>query len=84
MTRYKPIVGGLNRGDTSGIGLATARQFVNQGANVVVVRRSRPWVREAQKQSGANGVAIAAGLTKSTELASLFKQVRFDGLGSLP
>jgi NAD(P)-dependent dehydrogenase (short-subunit alcohol dehydrogenase family) len=63
-------------GGTSGIGLAAARQFIKEGATVVVIGRSPRSVGDAQKEIGANGIAIAADVTKSAELDSLFQQVR--------
>jgi NAD(P)-dependent dehydrogenase (short-subunit alcohol dehydrogenase family) len=63
-------------GGTSGIGLAAAKQFITEGAQVVVTGRSPRSAGEAQSEIGANGVAIAADVTKSTELDSLFQQVR--------
>jgi len=63
-------------GGTSGIGLAAARQFIKEGANVVVTGRNSRSVGDAQKELNANGVAIAADVTKSADLDSLFKQVR--------
>jgi NAD(P)-dependent dehydrogenase (short-subunit alcohol dehydrogenase family) len=61
---------------TSGIGLAAARQFIKEGATVVVTGRSPQSVGNAQKELGANAVAIAVDVTKSAELDSLFQQVR--------
>jgi NAD(P)-dependent dehydrogenase (short-subunit alcohol dehydrogenase family) len=63
-------------GGTSGIGLAAARQFIKEGAKVVAIGRSAQSVADAGKEIGANGVAIAADVTKSAELDSLFQQVR--------
>jgi NAD(P)-dependent dehydrogenase (short-subunit alcohol dehydrogenase family) len=63
-------------GGTSGIGLAAARQVIKEGAKVVVTGRSPQPVGGAQKELGANGIAITADVTKSAELDSLFKQVR--------
>jgi NAD(P)-dependent dehydrogenase (short-subunit alcohol dehydrogenase family) len=63
-------------GGTSGIGLAAARRFISEGAKVVVTGRSPQSVRDAQKELGANGIAIAADVTKSAELDALFRQVR--------
>ena len=61
---------------TSGIGLATAGQLTKEGAKVVVIGRSPQSVRDAQKELGANGIAIAADVTKSAELDSVFQQLR--------
>jgi NAD(P)-dependent dehydrogenase (short-subunit alcohol dehydrogenase family) len=63
-------------GGTSGIGLAAAKQFIKEGAKVVVTGRSPRSVGDAQNEIGANGVAIAADVTKSAELDALFQQVR--------
>jgi NAD(P)-dependent dehydrogenase (short-subunit alcohol dehydrogenase family) len=63
-------------GGTSGIGLAAARQFLKEGATVVVIGRSPRSVGDAQKEIGANGLAIAADVTKSAELDAVFQTVR--------
>jgi NAD(P)-dependent dehydrogenase (short-subunit alcohol dehydrogenase family) len=63
-------------GGTSGIGLAAARQFIKEGATVVVTGRSSQSVSAAQEELGANGIAIAADVTKSADLDALFKKVR--------
>jgi NAD(P)-dependent dehydrogenase (short-subunit alcohol dehydrogenase family) len=63
-------------GGTSGIGLAAAKQFIEEGAKVVVTGHSPQPIAHAQSKIGANGVAIAADVTKSAELDSLFQQVR--------
>jgi NADP-dependent 3-hydroxy acid dehydrogenase YdfG len=63
-------------GGTSGIGLAAARQFIAEGVTVVVIGRSPRSVGEAQKEIGTNGIAIAADVTKSTELDAVFQTVR--------
>jgi NAD(P)-dependent dehydrogenase (short-subunit alcohol dehydrogenase family) len=62
-------------GGTSGIGLAAARQFIKEGAKVVVTGRSSRSISDAQKELDAHGIAIAADVTKSADLDSLFKQV---------
>jgi NAD(P)-dependent dehydrogenase (short-subunit alcohol dehydrogenase family) len=62
-------------GGTSGIGLAAAKQFIKEGAKVVVTGRSPQSIGNAQKELGANGVAIIADVTKSADLDSLFRQV---------
>jgi NAD(P)-dependent dehydrogenase (short-subunit alcohol dehydrogenase family) len=65
----------LITGGTSGIGLAAARRFIDEGAKVVVTGCGPQSVPGAQKALGANGVAIAADVTKLGELDSLFRQV---------
>jgi NAD(P)-dependent dehydrogenase (short-subunit alcohol dehydrogenase family) len=66
----------LITGGTSGIGLAAARQFIEEGAKVVVTGRSKQSIGHAQKELGKNGIAIAADVTKSADLDALFQQVR--------
>jgi NAD(P)-dependent dehydrogenase (short-subunit alcohol dehydrogenase family) len=56
--------------------LAAARQFIKEGAKVIVTGRGTQSVGDAQKELGANGVAVAAMFTKSAEVDSLFQQVR--------
>ena len=63
-------------GGTSGIGLAAAKQFIKEGATVVVTGRSFQSVSTAQQELGSHGNAIAADVTKSADLESLFKKVR--------
>jgi len=63
-------------GGTSGIGLAAARQFIKESATVVAIGRSPQSVGDAQKEFGANGIAIAADVTKSAELDAVFQTVR--------
>jgi NAD(P)-dependent dehydrogenase (short-subunit alcohol dehydrogenase family) len=77
--RFRSLLPARNRtfaGGTSGIGLRAARQFIKEGAKIVMIGRSPQSVGDAQKEIGANGVAIAADVTKSAELDSLFRRVR--------
>jgi NAD(P)-dependent dehydrogenase (short-subunit alcohol dehydrogenase family) len=63
-------------GGTSWIGLAAAKRFIKEGATVIVTGRSPQSVGDAQKELGANGLAIAADVTKSADLIALFQPVR--------
>jgi NAD(P)-dependent dehydrogenase (short-subunit alcohol dehydrogenase family) len=63
-------------GGTSGIGLAAAKQFVKEGATVVVTGRDPKGISDARKELGTNGIAIAADVTKSAEVDGLIEQVR--------
>lgn len=62
-------------GGTSGIGLAAARQFIREGATVVVAGRNPRRIADVQKEIGVKGIANAADVTKSADLDSLFRQV---------
>jgi NAD(P)-dependent dehydrogenase (short-subunit alcohol dehydrogenase family) len=49
----------LITGGNSGIGLATAKLFVEEGARVVITGRNKETLEAASKELGANGLAIA-------------------------
>lgn len=49
----------LITGGNSGIGLATAKLFVEEGARVVITGRNKETLEAAAKELGANGLAIA-------------------------
>jgi NAD(P)-dependent dehydrogenase (short-subunit alcohol dehydrogenase family) len=66
----------LITGGTSGIGLATAQEFIRQGAKVVVTGRAPDKVAQAAEVLGSNATVVSADITKSSELDELFKQVR--------
>ena len=63
-------------GGASGIGLATAKAFLKEGARVVVAGRDQKNVDKAKDLLGASGVAIRADVTKMEELDSLYARVR--------
>jgi NAD(P)-dependent dehydrogenase (short-subunit alcohol dehydrogenase family) len=50
----------LITGGNSGIGLATARLFVAEGAKVIITGRSMETLRAAAKELGANALALVA------------------------
>ena len=66
----------LITGGTSGIGLATAQEFIRQGAKVVVTGRTPDTLAQAAKTLGPDAIVVSADVTKSTELDELFQQVR--------
>src|SRR6202011_4202117 len=53
----------LITGGNSGIGLATARLFVAEGARVAITGRNRATLEAAAKELGPNALAIAADAT---------------------
>lgn len=60
-------------GGNSGIGLATAKEFRDQGAKVAISGRNN--VAEAAKQIGADVLGVTADVIKISELDNLFKTV---------
>lgn len=63
-------------GGTSGIGLATAKAFLREGARVVVVGREQKNVDQAKDLLGGGAVAVRADVTKLGELDALYVRVR--------
>jgi NAD(P)-dependent dehydrogenase (short-subunit alcohol dehydrogenase family) len=62
-------------GGTSGIGLATARRFLEEGAQVLVCGRSWETVAELQAEfQPARGWALPADATNPTQVDGLFQQ----------
>jgi NAD(P)-dependent dehydrogenase (short-subunit alcohol dehydrogenase family) len=53
----------LITGGNSGIGLATAKLFVAEGAKVVITGRNQATLDAAAKELGSNGLALAADTT---------------------
>ena len=51
-------------GGTSGIGLATAKAFLREGARVVVVGRDQKNVDQAKDRLGVGAVAVRADVTE--------------------
>src|ERR1700726_5330248 len=50
-------------GGNSGIGLATARLFVSEGARVAITGRNQATLEAAAKELGSNALAIVADAT---------------------
>jgi len=64
------------KGGNSGIGLAAAKQFVREGAKVVVTGRNEESLAEAAQALGPEALTIAADVTKAADLDRLFATVR--------
>jgi NAD(P)-dependent dehydrogenase (short-subunit alcohol dehydrogenase family) len=65
----------LITGGTSGIGLATAKQFVNEGAFVFITGRREPELTTAVKEIGSNATGVQGDVSKLNDLDRLFAQI---------
>jgi NAD(P)-dependent dehydrogenase (short-subunit alcohol dehydrogenase family) len=63
-------------GGSSGIGLATAQRFVDEGAYVFIVGRRQAELDKAVQQIGRNVSAVQADVTKLQDLDRLYSVVR--------
>lgn len=63
-------------GGNSGIGLATAKEFVEQGAHVVISGRDQRTLDEAAREIGNGVLAVRADVAKLSDLDTLFAAVR--------
>lgn len=72
-------------GGTSGIGLATARQFIAHGAKVIVFARGQAGLDAAVTELGANAHAVQGDVAKLADLDRLYAQTRsrFGGIDVL-
>ena len=70
---------------TTTIGFATARQFIHEGARVMIVGESEAQLAEAAEKLGRNTIAVQADVRSLTELDKLADRVKenFDGLDLL-
>jgi NAD(P)-dependent dehydrogenase (short-subunit alcohol dehydrogenase family) len=62
-------------GGTEGIGLATAKLFVEEGAYVFITGRRQKQLDEAVKAIGANVSGVQGDVTQSAELDRLYDTV---------
>jgi NAD(P)-dependent dehydrogenase (short-subunit alcohol dehydrogenase family) len=65
----------LITGGNSGIGLATAKQFVNEGAYVFITGRREPELARAVKEIGRNVTGVQGDVANLGDLDRLFAQI---------
>jgi NAD(P)-dependent dehydrogenase (short-subunit alcohol dehydrogenase family) len=63
-------------GGNSGIGLATAKEFKEQGAQVVITGRDQQTLDEAKREIGGDALAIRSDASSLTEIDKLFAAVK--------
>jgi NAD(P)-dependent dehydrogenase (short-subunit alcohol dehydrogenase family) len=66
----------LITGGSTGIGLATAKLFQEEGAQVVVTGRNADSVAAAQEELGPGAVAIASDTSKLSDITALIETIR--------
>ena len=68
----------LVTGGNSGIGLATAKQFVNEGAYVFITGRREPELAAAVREIGRNVTGVQGDVSNLGDLDRLFAQIKRD------
>ena len=68
----------LVTGGNSGIGLATAKRFVAEGAHVFITGRRPAELAAAEKEIGSNVTGIQSDVAKLADLDRLFAQIKRD------
>src|SRR5580658_3199937 len=63
-------------GGTSGIGLATAQRFVNEGAYVFITGRDQSRIDEAIKKIGSNVTGVQGDVANLKDLDRLIAQIQ--------
>jgi NAD(P)-dependent dehydrogenase (short-subunit alcohol dehydrogenase family) len=66
----------LVTGGNSGIGLATAKRFVNEGADVFITGRRNSELAAAVKEIGRNVTGIQGDMSKLDDIDRLFAQIK--------
>jgi len=68
----------LVTGGTTGIGRATAKRFVSEGAQVIITGRRKEVLESAAKDLGAQVVGIQADVGKLDDLDRLYAQIKYE------
>jgi NAD(P)-dependent dehydrogenase (short-subunit alcohol dehydrogenase family) len=66
----------LITGGSTGIGLATAKEFVNEGAHVFITGRREPELARAVKEIGRSVTGVQGDVSSLVDLDRLFAQIK--------
>ncbi len=75
MDRFKGKTA-LITGGTTGIGLAAAKLFINEGARVIVTGRTSATIKAAQAELGDNAIVIHSDATSLPDMDALAEKVK--------
>src|SRR5271170_4617274 len=75
MDRFKGKTA-LITGGTTGIGLATAKLFINEGARVIVTGRTSATIKSAQAELGENAIVVRSDATSLPDMDALARKVK--------
>jgi len=72
-------------GGSSGIGLATGKEFIANGAKVVIFGRGKQALDEAVKKLGSNSISVQGDVSKISDLDKLYSETKskFGGIDIL-
>lgn len=66
----------LITGGTKGMGFATAQEFINEGATVIITGRTKESVDKAVGKLGAKSIGIVSNAGKMADILSLQEQIK--------
>jgi NAD(P)-dependent dehydrogenase (short-subunit alcohol dehydrogenase family) len=75
MDRFKGKTA-LITGGTTGIGLATAKLFIDEGARVIVTGRASATIKSAQAELGDNAIVVRSDATSFPDMDALAEKVK--------